>query len=48
MICSAFLKEQMAKLFDAIVADEDLELESKMLSKRIEASQKKVEGKNLA
>lgn len=38
--------EQMSKLFDMISADEDLELESRMLSKRIESAQKKVEGKN--
>lgn len=38
--------EQMAKLFDMVSADEDMELESRMLSKRIESAQKKVEGKN--
>lgn len=38
--------EQMAKLFDMVSADEDMELESRMLSNRIESAQKKVEGKN--
>lgn len=38
--------EMMSRIFDKVTNDEDLELESRMISKRIESSQKKVEGKN--